>query len=207
MLITGAGSGVGLACAREFHERGAQVILSDCDPAALARVEAEFGAHCRFCDVASDASVTIFTADLLQQFPRIDLLINGAGSGYVRTLGMMRISRALLPSMKRHGSPAMIVNIAPGACGSRPSLFPHAASPSNFRRLSATVALQARGSAVRVATVLPRARLSIADREAGASETRGAIRLAAEIVGLVFGEADPLASKRSAIIQCSGPKC
>jgi len=35
VLVTGAASGIGLACARSFARRGANLVISDVNPAAL----------------------------------------------------------------------------------------------------------------------------------------------------------------------------
>lgn len=158
VLITGGGSGVGLACARVFAGRGDRLILCDSNGPALARAGRDLGAFTRYCDVTSESSVAIFAADLLTRFPGIDVLINAAGDGYVRTLGMMRITLALLPSMRRERTPKLVFNVAPDfdPMGNGEPLFPNVTSPRNFRRLSASLAIQARGSAVRVVTIMPR---------------------------------------------------
>ena len=46
--------------------------------------------------------MAIFAKDVLDHFPDVDVLINAAGDGYVRALGMMRVTLALLPAMRRH---------------------------------------------------------------------------------------------------------
>lgn len=158
MLITGGGSGVGLACAELFAARGARLVLCDSDGPALMRAGDELGAVTCYCDVTSEASVAIFAEDVLNRFPGVDVLINAAGEGYVRTLGMMRITLVFLPSMRREGTPKLIFNIAPNfePAGLGEALFPNVASRRNFRRLSASLAIQARGSSVRVATIMSR---------------------------------------------------
>lgn len=158
MLITGGGSGVGLACARAFESRGARLILCDCDAPALAQAGRHLGAFARYCDVTADSSVAIFAEELSSRFDGIDVLINAAGDGYVRSLGMMRITLVFLPSMRRERTPKHVFNIAPDfePAGQGDALFPNVSTPRNFRRLSASLAIQARGSAVRVATIMPR---------------------------------------------------
>ena len=125
-MITGAGGGIGYACARAFAAQGADLILSDIDGPALERAASNFGALGRFCDVASEASVAVFTAEVLKSHTSIDVLINAAGEGYVRNLGTMRITRAFLPMMKSDGGKKDIVNIASmgGTRRARRLLFP-----------------------------------------------------------------------------------
>src|SRR5688572_19981797 len=93
VLIMGASSGLGRQCAEAFAAQGAQLILADIDGEALSRLGDRLRAATRYCDVASEASVTVFAADILANFPELDLLINAAGGGYERTLGMYRVSR------------------------------------------------------------------------------------------------------------------
>jgi NAD(P)-dependent dehydrogenase (short-subunit alcohol dehydrogenase family) len=190
VLITGGGSGVGLACARMFAARGADLILCDSNGAALSQVGEELGAFTAFCDVTAESSVAIFVADLHHRFSPVDVLINAAGDGYVRALGMMRVTLALLPAMRRERTPKLVFNVAPDfePGGEAEPLFPNVASPRHFRRLSASLAIQARGSAVRVATVMPRR--AVGDSVGAAVGTRcDEGDVVAAIQAAVFGNA------------------
>jgi NAD(P)-dependent dehydrogenase (short-subunit alcohol dehydrogenase family) len=156
VLITGAGSGIGYACARAFAEQGAELILSDIDAPALKRAASNFDALGRFCDVASEASVAVFTADVLKSYASLDVLINAAGRSYVRNLGTMRITRAFLPIMKSDGGAKHIVNIASMEPDpSRGCSFPYAASQEAFDRLSEALAENVRGTSIALTTVVP----------------------------------------------------
>lgn len=155
-VITGAAGGVGRACALALAGLEADLILCDHDGQELHRVARSTGAMARFCDIASETSVEIFAADLLERFDRLHVLINAAGSGYVRSLGMMRVSRALMPAIRRAAGAKLIANVAPKPCLAQVAgLFAHAGSDSAFARLSEAIALQTRGSSVRTATVVP----------------------------------------------------
>jgi NADP-dependent 3-hydroxy acid dehydrogenase YdfG len=157
VLITGAGAGIGLACARAFAEQGAELILSDIDGPALKQAASRFGALGRFCDVASEASVAVFTAEVLKSYPSLDVLINAAGKSYVRNLGTMRITRSFLPMMKGDGGKKDIVNIAPmGGFISDTCPFPYAASREAFDRLTEALVENVRGTKVALTTIVPR---------------------------------------------------
>lgn len=146
----GACRGVGRQCAEAFASRGAQLILADIDSEALAEFGEELGATTRYCDVASEASVTVFAADVLAQFSELDLVINAAGGGYERTLGMYRVSRALLPCLRKGKQRNILLNVPPSAEHSQDEIFPYASSQQAFQRLCAALAAEARGSSVRV---------------------------------------------------------
>ena len=168
MLIVGAGAGVGLACARAFAERGAELMLSDIDGPALKRATQEIGGNGIFCDVASEASVAIFAAEVQRSFGSLDVLINAAGKSYVRTLGTMRVSRALLPMLRRDGGRKDIVNVAHMSAGADPGPFPYAASTEAFACLADALAENVRGTNVVLTTIMPRA-LAAADSGPGTS--------------------------------------
>jgi NAD(P)-dependent dehydrogenase (short-subunit alcohol dehydrogenase family) len=156
VLITGAGGGVGLACAEAFAARGAELILCDHDGVALTRAAEPFGAFSRYCDAVSDSSIAVFAAEVDEKFDSIDIMINAAGQAYVRALAMVRMTRALLPLLRRGRDRRMIVNIAPGCdCASADGMFPYASSEAAFDRLHEALAEQTRGSAIDVVEICP----------------------------------------------------
>lgn len=156
VCISGAAGGIGLACAAAFAERGAELILCDHDGIGLTRASDAFGAFSRFCDVVSEASVTVFAAEITELFPSIDVLINAAGSAYVRSLGMIRLSRALLPLLRKGTGRRLIVSIVPGAGPlASDGMFPYAGSREGFERLSEALAEQVRGTSIQVVSLAP----------------------------------------------------
>ena len=169
VLITGGATGIGLACAQALCARGADLILCDNDAQSLRDAAEELGALGRFCDVASEASVAVFAADIIESFPSLDLLINAAGGGYERTLGMYRISRALLPALRRGSHYKLMLNIPPED-DPGVAIFPYASSGQAFQRLSAALAAETKGLGVSVLIGDPQmVRLSqvVADPDAG----------------------------------------
>ena len=77
------------------------------------------------------------------------MIVNAAGGGYERTLGMYRVSRALLPAL-RQGGRTLLVNIPPSSEDGDKAIFPYASSAFAFYRLSAALAFEMRGTPVRV---------------------------------------------------------
>lgn len=150
VLITGACKGVGRQCAETFATRDVELILTDIDTNSLQEFSRKLGAIGRFCDVASEASVTVFAAEILELFPALDMIINAAGGGYERTLGMYRVSRALLPALRKGEVHNILLNIPPADEDSKAAIFPYASSQQAFQRLCAALAAETRGSSVRV---------------------------------------------------------
>jgi NAD(P)-dependent dehydrogenase (short-subunit alcohol dehydrogenase family) len=149
VLITGAGTGIGRACAAALGARGAELILCDNDAQLLRDATEQLGAIGRFCDVASEASVAVFAADIIESFHSLDMLINAAGGGYERTLGMYRVSRALLPALRRGAHYKLMLNVPPEE-GANVAIFPYASSGQAFQRLSAALASETKGTGVSV---------------------------------------------------------
>lgn len=157
VLITGACRGVGNACAEVLAERHAQLILCDNDRAGLDELAKTFAAAFFYCDVALETSVAIFAADVLARYPSLDMVINAAGGGYERTLGMYRVSRALLPALCR-GRHKLLVNIPPSAEHADAPIFPYVSSRLAFHRLSSALASETRKMHVTVVMGCPTTR-------------------------------------------------
>lgn len=150
VLITGACRGIGRACAAAFAARGIELILADNDAKLLGTLAQELGAIGRYCDVASEASVTIFAAEIMASYAELDMVINSAGGGYERTLGMYRVSRALLPALRNGKFGKVLLSIPPSVCDSSDVIFPYASSQQAFQRLCSALAAEVRGSSIRV---------------------------------------------------------
>lgn len=150
VLITGACRGVGRECAEALAARGVELILADHDADGLRALSPQLAAVGRYCDVASEASVTVFAAEILKRYESVDMVINAAGGGYERTLGMYRVSRALLPALRKGCIHKILLNIPPAEEHSADAIFPYASSQQAFHRLCAALAAETRGSSIRV---------------------------------------------------------
>jgi NAD(P)-dependent dehydrogenase (short-subunit alcohol dehydrogenase family) len=82
--VTGAGRGIGLACARRFAQDGAKVVLSDIDGglvegAARSLSDEGFDVRWRQTDVARVADLDALVAYTADEFGRLDVMLNNAG--------------------------------------------------------------------------------------------------------------------------------
>jgi len=154
VLISGACRGVGQACAEALAEGGAELILCDRDASGLREISDALGAIGIPCDVASETSVASFAADLSQRFASLDMVINAAGGGYERTLGMYRMSRALLPALQR-GTYKLLLNVPPSLEEAKAAIFPYTSSRLGFERLSSALAFETSGMSVAVMIACP----------------------------------------------------
>ena len=80
VLITGAGRGLGRATAVRFLERGAQVAVNVRTPERAETLAHELGcnSHPAPGDIRSAPAVRALVADIVQQFGRLDILVNNA---------------------------------------------------------------------------------------------------------------------------------
>ncbi|MCO6415677.1 SDR family oxidoreductase [Siccirubricoccus sp. KC 17139] len=83
-VVTGAGGGIGRACARSFVEAGASVMLLDLDAERLAAVEQELRAAggqvaAKVCDTTSEASIKAAAEATQQALGPAEILVNNAG--------------------------------------------------------------------------------------------------------------------------------
>lgn len=80
VLITGGGSGIGLALAKRFLDNDNTVIITGRNLAKLEKVKEEYPAiHIYQSDVTDDAAVRMLADDIEHTFSGLDVLINNAG--------------------------------------------------------------------------------------------------------------------------------
>ena len=82
-LVTGAGKGLGKACAIALAEAGANVIIisrTNKDLSTVSKIIKKFRVKCRSytCDVTNYNEVK----NVIDQIPRIDILVNNAGTNF-----------------------------------------------------------------------------------------------------------------------------
>ncbi|MCA2980073.1 MAG: SDR family oxidoreductase [Myxococcaceae bacterium] len=133
MVVTGATSGIGLEASVQLAKQGHRVVMVGRDDAktqaCVAQVQQRSGSQAvepARCDFASQASVRALAEDLLRRCPRLDVLVNNAGTvfasygktedGIERTfavnhLGYFLLTNLLLDRLKQ-SAPARVVVVA-----------------------------------------------------------------------------------------------
>jgi len=79
IVITGASDGIGAAAARALAATGERIVIVGRSPQKTEAIAAELGADHFVADFGRLAEVRTLAAELLQRYPRIDVLANNAG--------------------------------------------------------------------------------------------------------------------------------
>lgn len=125
VVVTGASSGIGAACAQSFAAKG------DCLSLGARRTgrlpEVSDGAFCHQLDVTDPASVAAFVQAAVEANGPIDVLVNNAGLARgteqiaagtgeawremieTNVLGLLEVTRRVLPHMIEHGGGHVVV--------------------------------------------------------------------------------------------------
>ncbi|HZT63378.1 MAG TPA: SDR family oxidoreductase [Burkholderiales bacterium] len=178
-LVTGAASGIGRAAALALARAGYDVAInysrSDAAAKAVADEAKKIGAKALLlrCDVADEAGVRAMLKTVQEQFGRLDVLINNAGTTAawkpkdleslsledwdrvfaVNVRGLFQVTRAAVPLLRAAKgcivNTASIVGLRPG-----PQPLPYAASKAAVVNLTKTLAYNL-GPDIRVNAVAP----------------------------------------------------
>ncbi len=128
VLITGASSGIGKATASYFLREGWNVAAAMRSPAKTDDWAKEAMLICPRLDVTDPDTITAAIAETVNEFGRIDVLVNNAGYGLTGPLeslspeqirrqydtnvfGLIAVTQAVLPTMREQRS-GMIVNVS-----------------------------------------------------------------------------------------------
>ena len=91
ILVSGGGSGIGLALAQRWHDAGNVVIVTGRNAAKLeAAVAGRENMHAMTLDVTDPDAIAAFAKDIVARFPALDILVNNAGVMMVEALGSER---------------------------------------------------------------------------------------------------------------------
>ena len=80
-IVTGGGSGLGFAIAKEFTQNGIQTIIIGRDEEKLRTAKEQLGEKCFFksCDLNRLSAIPALIDTIISEFGQIDILVNNAG--------------------------------------------------------------------------------------------------------------------------------
>jgi 2-keto-3-deoxy-L-fuconate dehydrogenase len=165
-IVTGGASGIGLATAQLLTDRGATIAVLDLAAPPDERL-AGFTA-----DVSDDESVRAAVAAALAHLGHLDLLVNNAGIGAagtvedndddewqhvfeVNVLGIVRVTRACMPSLRRSEHAAIVNTCSVAASVGLPQRALYSASKGAVLALTRAMAADHITEGIRVNGVAP----------------------------------------------------
>ncbi len=168
-LVTGASSGIGEATVRSLAAEGFKVVAAARRVERCEKVAREVGGRALQLDVADPESV----ARLADALPEVSVVINNAGGALglepvaeaneeywrqmyeTNVLGVMRVTKALLPALERSGDGHIVVigsvagvEVYPGGAG-------YTAAKHAANAVARTLRLELLGKPIRVSEVAP----------------------------------------------------
>ena len=176
-LITGGGTGLGLATARAFGANGAKLVIASRsaehveDGAATLREE-EIEALPLVCDVREPDQVEAMVDTAIEHFGRVDVLVNNAAGNFLVRAedlspggwkavtrivldGSWFCSRAVYKHMKDQGGGNILNVLATYATGAGPLTVHSAAAKAGVLSLTRTLAVEWADAGIRVNALAP----------------------------------------------------
>lgn len=173
-LITGGGSGLGLATARTFLEAGAEVVIVGRDTDKLAAAAADLGPGARWLahDVADTGAAEAFAARVEAEIGPVSILVNNAGGTCKKPLeemtvedfrsvfdvhvtGAFAMTRAFLGQLKTSGRGSVLFTASMSSFLGIPNVTGYSASKAAYVGMIRALASELAPKGVRVNGVAP----------------------------------------------------
>lgn len=166
-VVTGGGSGIGAAIARQLQHDGANVAIMDLDTDSV-----DLSYFAVQADISNAESVDRAMATIVAAFGRIDIVVNNAGIGAqgtiadnddkewmrvlsVNVVGIARVTRAALPWLRQSPS-ASVINVSSiAATAGLPQRALYSASKGAVLSLTRAMAADHLREGIRVNCVAP----------------------------------------------------
>lgn len=180
-IITGGAQGIGLATAERFLQEGANVVIADIDTKAGEEAQKRLGKNgaCKFisCDVGQKLDIHNLVAATLDEYDRIDILVNNAATivsadfldleeeDFDRVLKInlkgaflcgQSVSRQMVKQVNDGGDPGTIINMSSvNAVFAIANQVPYSISKGGLNQLTKVMSLSLAEYGIRVNAIGP----------------------------------------------------
>ena len=172
-LVTGAGSGIGLASCRSLINAGAAVVALDNNAKALEQFAGDARVLALHCDITNAVQCEAALDACVQHFGGLDIFISNAGlfppsqtvtelddaeweaSLALNLTAPMRLLRACAPLLEHGCEPAVVLVASKNVPAPGPGAAAYSAAKAGLTQLGRVVALELGAKGVRVNTVHP----------------------------------------------------
>jgi len=173
-VVTGGGSGIGLAIAEKFTQNGIDTIIVGRDEKKLKEAKEKLGDRCHPmpCDLSNLPSIPSLVNTIIKQFGQIDVLVNNAGINMKKLIqdvtdedfqkiittnltAVFAISREVIKHMleRKNGS---IINISSMAAQyGLPKVIAYSASKTAIDGMTRAMAVELGPNGIRVNAIAP----------------------------------------------------
>jgi NAD(P)-dependent dehydrogenase (short-subunit alcohol dehydrogenase family) len=173
-IVTGGGSGLGMAIAKAFTENGITTIIAGRDEEKLKTAKEQLGDKCFYksCDLSDLKTIPAFIENIVGEFGKIDILVNNAGINMKKEFtevtdedfqkiittnlnAVFSMSREVVKDMLKRNS-GCIINISSMAAQyGLPKVIAYSASKTAIDGMTRAMAVELSPKGIRVNAIAP----------------------------------------------------
>lgn len=173
-IVTGGGSGIGLAIAEKFTQNKITTVIVGRDEDKLIKAKTQLGEYCHhlICDVSDLATIPLLIEKVLTDFGQIDILVNNAGINMKKNFAevtdedfqkvittnlcsVFAISREVVKHMLPRGSGSIINISSMAAQYGLPRVIAYSASKTAIDGMTRAMAVELSPKGIRINAIAP----------------------------------------------------
>ncbi|MEI9910881.1 MAG: SDR family oxidoreductase [Bacteroidota bacterium] len=173
-IVTGGGSGIGLAIAEKFTQDKIETVIVGRDEEKLKKATSQLGPLCHpmICDVSNLASIPALIEQVMSKFGQIDILVNNAGINMKKDFtevtdeefqqvittnlcSVFAISREVVKEMLKKGSGSIINISSMAAQYGLPKVIAYSASKTAIDGMTRAMAVELSPKGIRINAIAP----------------------------------------------------